>query len=344
MGVRDVEDRSVGGGDEVHANSGAVREEPSDGPDEVEAQQRCLAMYGRLSGHERRPVTADRVSQAMNKEISHYTVGLSNAFFVDAGWLEKRGKGEYASSDALVDYLRRLGINKEDVARAVQPLRSTVLSTWFWQAIKSQLDFSNQADEGELLHVLMSEAEASSEHLPQLRNLLEWVEYVGLIRRSDGLVRLVNAHEPNGNVEERLSAAPADEYPSEEPPVNEMDRPADTEVPKPTNVRMASAPQAPQAPTQMPALLSFDFSVRVTAEDLAKLDTQQIQALFAAVGTVMSSKAGTQSLVTGGPFKGELPHRSSGAKGFTAGFWTRPVRGSTPRRSTADPSGSTVAA
>lgn len=252
-----------------------------------EAQQRCLAMYGKLSGHDRRPVTADRVSQAMNKEISHYTVGLSNAFFVDAGWLEKRGKGEYAASDALVDYLRRLGISKADVARAVQPLRTTVLGAWFWQAIKSQLEFSNEADEGELLHVLMSEAEASSDHLPQLRNLLEWVEYVGLIRRTDGVVRLVTIQDPNGTVEVPSGAA-APEPLSEEPSMNIRDPPADTEVPEPTT---APPPLAP-ARNQAPALLTFDFSVRVTADDLAKLTPEQIQALFAAVGTVMSTSGG----------------------------------------------------
>src|SRR4051812_12513733 len=124
-----------------------------------EAQHRALMMYGRLSGPDKKAVTAERVSQAMNKEISHYTVGLSNGFFVEAGWLERRGRGEFAASDALIDYLRRLGINKEDVERAIQPLRSSVLGSWFWQAIRKQLSYG-PADENELLHVLMSEAEA----------------------------------------------------------------------------------------------------------------------------------------------------------------------------------------
>lgn len=42
---------------------------------------------------------------------------------------------------------------------------------------------------------------------------------------------------------------------------------------------------------ESPALMSFDFSCRVIAEDLAKLNSEQIQAVFAAVGTLMALNA-----------------------------------------------------
>ena len=54
-----------------------------------EVQERVLQTLGRMSGHGKRPVNAHQLAEAMNRDVSHYTVGLSHNFFVDAGWVEK---------------------------------------------------------------------------------------------------------------------------------------------------------------------------------------------------------------------------------------------------------------
>ncbi len=245
-----------------------------------EAQQRVLGAYATLSGADKKIVTAERVSQFLKGELSHYTVTLSNGFFVDAGWLEKRRRGEFAASDALLDYNRRRNLNRDDIIRSVRPLREAALDSWFWRSIRSQLEFSTP-EENDLLLVLMSDAEASPEHIPQLRNLLEWVEFVGLIRRVDGLVHLGDS-----------AAAPRVDGADVAPPTESSPLPVPEERPE-MNAHMPSVAQVQQSTpepvsTEPPALMAFEFSCRVTAEDLAKLSPEQIQAVFAAVGTLMS--------------------------------------------------------
>ncbi len=251
----------------------------------IEAQQRVLVTIGKQSGTEKRTIDATRISQAMNREISHYTVGLSNGFFVDAGWLEKRGRGDFAASDSLLDYVRRLATDKDNTSRAVMPLRDAAVDSWFWKVVKSHLTFG-EARESELLGTLMHEAGASPDHLPQLRTLLAWLEYIELIERADGRVRV---HEHAGGAEaaaddsevqlERRLDSPSEEPAHSDPP------------PTPQNTHGAGEPSnTVPRPGRNPAdtLLAFDFSCCLTADDLAKLSAGQIQALFAAVGTVMS--------------------------------------------------------
>jgi hypothetical protein len=44
--------------------------------------------------------------QALNGEVSHYTVGLSHGFFHNCGWLERLGGGEYVATDLLFEFSR----------------------------------------------------------------------------------------------------------------------------------------------------------------------------------------------------------------------------------------------
>lgn len=255
----------------------------------IEAQQRVLVTIGKQSGTEKRAIDANRISQAMNREISHYTVGLSNGFFADAGWLEKRGRGDFAASDALLDYVRRLATDKDNISRVVTPLRDAAVESWFWKVVKSHLTFG-EAREGELLGTLMHEAGASTDHLPQLRTLLAWLEYIELIERADGRVQ---AHENAGGAESAADDSNVQlerrlDSPPEEPTRSDL-------PPTPQNTHAGGEPSnAVPRPGSNPAdtLLAFDFSCRLTADDLAKLSAGQIQALFAAVGTVMSLSGG----------------------------------------------------
>src|SRR5438067_1809276 len=59
-------------------------------------QLKILQTVGRL-GTDRKPIPADRLSDAINKEASPSTVQLSHSFFVACGWLERPSRGEYVA-------------------------------------------------------------------------------------------------------------------------------------------------------------------------------------------------------------------------------------------------------
>lgn len=243
-----------------------------------EAQQRVLATIGTSSGRDKRPVDNQRISQNMSGEISHYTVGLSNGFFVDAGWLEKRGRGEFAASDALLTYVRRMATDSHNVAQAVEPLRASASNAWFWSVLASQLA-DGAVPETVVVGTLMEEAEAGPDHKPQLKILLSWLEYINLIERSDGKVRaLQQPVEGGGSTPEESANLPQDRTPP---------------APNPRPARLQSDGDGQQDNDADPSaksntVLAFDFSCNVTADDLAKLAPEHIKSLFEAVGTIMS--------------------------------------------------------
>jgi hypothetical protein len=246
----------------------------------VDVQRRVLETFAKLSGPDKRFVTSENVGQAV-KDVSHHTVPLSNAFFVDAGWLVKQGRGSYAATDALINYRRRAGMNSDD-PRAKQALRETMTEAWFWQPIKSQIEFGG-ADEDEVLQILMLEAGATPEHASQLRNLLEWVEWVGLIRRDEDRVLLADGA--------GIPPTPPAENGASDVIEPKVESPAEKE----SGERPGGTPPPPRPPAEEPpraaSVVSFAFSFDMTADDLAKLSPEQIQSLFAAVGSVMSIRA-----------------------------------------------------
>lgn len=242
-----------------------------------EVQVRVLQAAGRLSGAGKRPIDSQQLSAAMGGEVSHYTVGLSHQFFLDCGWLEKRGRGEYAASDALIDFNRRLGTDGDDLPRAVEALRVPLTHSWFWRAIEPQLAHGS-VPVSEIMVVLMQEAEVGSAHIPQIRNVLEWLRFAGLISIVDDRVGPVDGGAPPLSVEPDVDIATSPPQPEGAPTLEA--RSALTVVAPPV-----STPSAP------PSVLSFDFSFKLTVADLAGLSPEQIKSLFEAVGTVMSVKA-----------------------------------------------------
>jgi hypothetical protein len=246
-----------------------------------EAQVRVLEAAGRLSGAGKRAIDSKQLSAAMGGEVSHYTVGLSHQFFVDCGWLEKRGRGEYAASDALIDFTRRLGVDGDDLPRAVEALRVPLAHSWFWRAIEPQLAHGS-VPVNEIMVVLMQEAEVGSAHIPQIRNVLEWLRLAGLISIVDDRVGPTDGSAPSVSGEPNVDIVTPTPQ-SKGAPILE-DQSALT-------VRATPVTPPPAPPPALPSVLSFDFSFKLTVADLASLSPEQIRSLFEAVGTVMSVKA-----------------------------------------------------
>lgn len=263
-----------------------------------EVQLRVLQTLGRLSGAGQRAIDSKHLSQAIKNEVSHYTVGLSHSFFVDAGWLEKRGRGDYTASPALLDYGRRVATGS-DRAKALEPLAEAAKDGWFWRTLVPQLA-DGPVPVGEVLVTLMQEAEVGDPHLPQLRALLEWLRYVGLITiEDDGLI----AAGPAAGLVSDATRTTSDRSP-DEVSIGETDpgdRGSPTPEPRPMPMQPGASAQYWMPETASPAqperrapavrrdsVLSLDVSLQLSAADLAQLSPEQIQALFQAVGTVLA--------------------------------------------------------
>lgn len=254
-----------------------------------EVQLRVLEGFAKLSGTDRRYVTSENVQQTAVRDVSLNTLPLSNAFFVETGWLEKKGRGTFAATEALINYRRRAAMNPDD-PRARQELRETMKDAWYWAPLRGQLEFGGSSED-DAIQILMFEANAAPEHGRQLRMLLEWVEWAGLIRRDGDRWVLADAGTPaetndphtdaddesGGDGGQGGSAGQADERSG--PPPADLPRPQDKSRVKPAE------------PLRPPSVVSFAFSFDLTAEDLAKLGPEQIQAVFTSVGQVMSIRA-----------------------------------------------------
>lgn len=248
-----------------------------------DVQLRVLQAMGRLSGTSKRPIDAPRLSAAMNGEVSHYTVLLSHGFFLDAGWVDKRGRGEFSAAEPLL-VLNRRSATGADKSRSIEALRDSARRAWFWTVLEPQLAHG-PAPIGEILVCLMQEAEVGDAHLPQLRSLLDWLRYVELVDVVDdrvssivplaaqpsGAEQAVNDSDVQGKVPEQSAAQVAQV--------------------SPTTHRTSAAVAAPQRPD---AVLSLDVSLQLSAADLGQLSPEQIQALFQAVGTVLAIRKAQQ--------------------------------------------------
>jgi hypothetical protein len=239
----------------------------------ADMQRRALTVFAQHSGPGKREVGAKELALALH--ISEATAPLCNGFFKDSGWIERRGKGVYVASDALIDYHRKQSVNSP---AARDSLRETARSAWYWQALGPRLEMGALSVSDATL-ILMSEAEATPEHGPQLKNLLDWMEWLGLIVVTDETVTAATS----------TPAAPAEEPRVEGATPDAPTPPVVTVGPETPRVPLAAAGELGVVdPPSAPVVLAFNFELRLTATALAALTAEQIKALFEAVGTIAS--------------------------------------------------------
>ena len=164
------------------ARSRPVKPLPTDRM-KFEVQVRILDTAAQMG---KRTMDAEILSNAINNDVSHYTVALSHAFFVDSGWLERVARGEWRASEALLSYSRESQFDRQ---KALAFLRDAMKQGWVWQTIGDSL-IENPLPQSSVLALLVHEAEASNSHQPQLQMVLEWLKFVGLVTISDGIVRV----------------------------------------------------------------------------------------------------------------------------------------------------------
>ena len=266
---------------------GKVRPEQSVPTDRMRFDKQLITLqsYAQLSGRNKQPVTADYLGKAL--EMSTATAGLCGGFFKDSGWVERAGRA-YVATDALLEYQRRINLDPED-ADAVKYLADAARRSWYWEAVEPMLGVGVRQN---MVLVTLSQAANAHDHKPQLLLLIDWMAWLGMVRKENDMVY------PQAGT---ATTAPA----WDEEVVRGEDTPTGTSAEQsvamqPTVVASSSVTATPRMliptvaanPEHEPsgsnvldvgALVSFNFSVRITAEDAAKLTPENIASLLEVV-------------------------------------------------------------
>lgn len=233
----------------------------------MDTQTQALAAIAVASASRENGVTAADIAARIG--VVEATAGLNNAFFAAAGWIERVGKGLFKPSDAAIKYAQRLGFNETEAAALLAP---AIRESWYFREIEPELRLGRPVPVARMVSILAQAAGAGVEYRPQLEGVLAWLQYVGVIVITDGHVQLGQRDlQDLGNSEdeaEKLDENLAD--------------PAGGEGSEPTTKKRLA---------QANAVISLDFDLSLTAEDLAKLEPERITALFEAVGRVAAIKA-----------------------------------------------------
>lgn len=243
-----------------------------------EKQVEALEAIAQLSGGAKKPVTAGDVSAAIGLAPTSGTGGLSNKFFRDSGWIVSAGRGNYAATDALMEYFRHVKIDPQDRA-ARRHLVDPARASWYWEALEPVLSSGGGARKSIVL-LALSKAAGATEHTSQLETIAAWLEWLGMVRRDGDLTYLVS---PDGE------QSAEDDNANEGAPGMEADTSIDADS-TPAAVAAATDDETPVVPPQAPAtseagvdtsaLISFNFSIRITAEDASKLSPEQLQSVL----------------------------------------------------------------
>jgi hypothetical protein len=269
-------------------SAGKARPERSIPTDRMrfEKQLVTLQTYAQLSGRTKQPVSADYLGKAM--EMSAATAGLCGGFFKDSGWVERVGRA-YAATDALLEYQRRINLDPDDT-EAVKHLADAARDSWYWQAVEPMLGVGVRQN---MVLVTLSQAANAHDHKVQLLLLIEWMIWLGLVRKDGETIYQVGSATATATA---ITAAdsPDDAEVGEVATVlattsDAVETPVDSATATVTPSTASNAPAAraaegaSSAALDPGALVSFNFSVRITAEDAAKLSAENIASLLEVV-------------------------------------------------------------
>lgn len=243
-------------------------------------QVAALRMYAQLSGPAHQPVGADYLGRAL--EVSAGTAGLCAAFFKDSGWVVRTGRGAHAATDALLDFQRRLNTDPGDLRSAVASLAGPARRSWYWAVVEPLLTGGVRRS---VLLIALSQAAGAHDHRPQLLLLLDWLQWLGLVRREGELLHSVgpapDADAPDDVTPQELApdghGAPDGDGAPDGAPHGALD-----DVPADGRSAREWVDDTPE-PVDTGALVSFSFSVRITAQDAATLSHENIAAVLAVI-------------------------------------------------------------
>jgi hypothetical protein len=198
--------------------------------------------------------------------IAAATAPLNNNYFQSVGLVESAGRGLVKPTELAMKFQRDWSFNK---ARAAHLLAPALRDSWFYDATVKRVEMGETTRDA-LIQVFANIAQTDATYSVQLGNLIEWLETVGLIEVTDGIVHLADTG--GSSVD-----APSDG----QRPIDELPDPGDAETEKEDFVETPDPRVRDRVlKDRQPAVISLSVDVYVTADDLARLTADQITALF----------------------------------------------------------------
>ncbi|WP_203909662.1 hypothetical protein [Rhizocola hellebori] len=250
-------------------------------------QVEILRAFAVAAKQRRDGVTSDDLARLTS--VSPATAGLSNNFFMEARLIERVKKGAYLPSKPVQDFATAWGFARTEPERklAANKLAEPLSRTWFFEAVRERLHMG-PASPADLVRALAHVAGAEPHHETQLANLLEWLEFVGLIETNGDRVQMAG--------EQDTAVAGDEPHVSMQAPHMKSDGgDIATHAEPPASTRQVAMPQQQVEPV----VLALGLDIKLTANDLAKLSPDQIRALYEAIGVVASIQATARNQASG---------------------------------------------
>lgn len=226
-----------------------------------------LRAYAAASGPSARMVNLKDVAEIV--QMSATTIPLANPFFVDVKFvIRTEGQGMTPATE-LLDYAHAYEWDKDTAAYKLGPL---LAKTWFWEALQPRLSYQELSDD-QAVTLLAEKSTAGPSYKSQLRLILDYLEAAGLVRRENGMVKMVK-----GQTAASQPAAPSDSKTEQEP----IETAKGTPLP-----RTAVATNFAQTKQ---GVVQFDISVHVDMAEFKGWQPARIAAFFNGIAQVLSAK------------------------------------------------------
>lgn len=256
-----------GGNSKREARARAEKALPTDRL-KFDNQVAVLRAVAATSGNNRRGSTAMAMSAAIG--LNAGTGGLNSRFFRSANWFESVGRGEYTASSGVLAYHQHITIDPDAQYEATAKMRDEVRTSWFWTTLEPMLA-SGHPINMKLAVLELAKAAGASSHTDQLQTIIEWLDWVGLIVREEGQIKLRASEGQQPSQEQGQDDIIDDILNNDE---LEGAAPADDEFSSPGESGAAAAAASPPQ-GDLGAIVSFNMSVRLTAADMKSLDQEQ---------------------------------------------------------------------
>jgi hypothetical protein len=197
-------------------------------------QVEIIRAYGAAFDTSKGPVGIEDVVKFVGMAAA--TVSQTNAFLQEVGLIRKDGRRFIPASEVMA--MNRLyDVSKE---RALSKMAPLFEKSWFGAIVIPKLKFRPMAEE-DLVHQLFDAATAETQHLQQIRMLIDYLVLVGLVERDGANLKIKNG----GPEDAPVPATPAAVAPAPTAP-------------------QAEAPSTSNEPPPAVLLLNADGSRRVT--------------------------------------------------------------------------------
>lgn len=235
-----------------------------------EKQVHLLRAYANAFSHYGRALKTEEVGDV--SKTASTTISTANGFFIDVGLIQKNESG-FIPSDEVLAFNHAYEWNKETAPSKLIPLFQ---NTWFAKRLLPKLMMDKLSEE-EAITELAAASSASTEYKNQIKLLIDYLGWVGLIRRDGDFI-----YKGTAVMNEDLASVPSKEMSIQSPPP--QNPPSDSGK---DTFRAAPSPMS----SMTAGAIQFSINVKVDMSEMSGWSGEQISSFFSGIAQVLAVKA-----------------------------------------------------